>query len=145
MWSTCQWVRRCVGFNELYVCGTRHLSCHHTQVVIERDESEFARLSQLGDILGLTPFDVSGMAAGSTCKGCTNQQGRISQHLPTGVHQGLAEQAFRNQAQALLADGVLTADKSESLTKMREQMGLPQEAANKIIKGIQNQRLIGML
>ena len=30
------------------------------QVVIERDESEFARLSQLGDILGLTPFDVSG-------------------------------------------------------------------------------------
>lgn len=60
-----------------------------------------------------------------------------------GVHQGLAEQAFRNQAQALLADGVLTAEKSESLTKMREQMGLPQEAANKIIKGIQNQRLIG--
>ncbi len=31
------------------------------QVVIERDESEFARLSQLGDILGLTPFDVSGV------------------------------------------------------------------------------------
>lgn len=88
-------------------------------MVIERDESEFARLSQLGDILGLTPFDVS------------------------GVHQGLAEQAFRNQAQALLADGTLTAEKSESLTKMREQMGLPQEAANKIIKGIQNQRLIG--
>ena len=28
-------------------------------MVVERDASEFARLSQLGDILGLTPLEVS--------------------------------------------------------------------------------------
>ncbi len=44
-------------------------------VVVERDASEFARLSQLGDILGLTPLEVS------------------------SVHSQLAEQAYRNQVQ----------------------------------------------
>ena len=44
-------------------------------VVVERDASEFARLSQLGDILGLNPLEVS------------------------SVHSQLAEQAFRNQVQ----------------------------------------------
>ena len=39
----------------------------------ERNESEFARLSQLGDILGLSQVDVN------------------------SVHQGLAEQAFKEQ------------------------------------------------
>lgn len=42
-------------------------------VVVERDESEFARLSQLGEILGLTQFDVA------------------------NVHKELAETAYRNQ------------------------------------------------
>lgn len=42
-------------------------------VVVERDESEFARLSQLGEVLGLSNFDVS------------------------HVHRELAETAFRNQ------------------------------------------------
>ena len=45
-------------------------------LVTERDESEFARLSQLGDLLGLSQMDIY------------------------GVHQGLAEQAFKNQARA---------------------------------------------
>jgi hypothetical protein len=30
-----------------------------TTVVVERDSSEFARLAQLGDILGLNQFDVA--------------------------------------------------------------------------------------
>lgn len=34
------------------------------QIVIDRDESEFVRLAQLGDILGLTPADVSGVHKG---------------------------------------------------------------------------------
>lgn len=42
-------------------------------VVVERDEKEFGRLSQLGDILGLTPINVM------------------------SVHTELAEQAFRQQ------------------------------------------------
>lgn len=46
-------------------------------VVVERDESEFARLSQLGEILGLTQFDVA------------------------NVHKELAETAYRNQVHLL--------------------------------------------
>ena len=44
-------------------------------VVVERDSSEFARLSQLGDILGLNPMEIN------------------------SVHTGLAEQAYRSQVQ----------------------------------------------
>lgn len=44
-------------------------------VVVERDSSEFARLSQLGDILGLSPIEIS------------------------SVHSQLAEQAYRSQVQ----------------------------------------------
>ena len=44
-----------------------------SSVTVERDEGEFARLSQLGDILGLSQFDVG------------------------AVHKDLAETAFRNQ------------------------------------------------
>ena len=44
-------------------------------VVVERDSSEFARLSQLGDILGLSPIEIN------------------------SVHSGLAEQAYRSQVQ----------------------------------------------
>lgn len=46
-------------------------------VVVERDESEFARLSQLGEVLGLTQFDVA------------------------NVHKELAETAYRNQVHLL--------------------------------------------
>ena len=44
-------------------------------MVVERDASEFARLSQLGDILGLLPIEIN------------------------SVHTGLAEQAYRSQVQ----------------------------------------------
>lgn len=46
-----------------------------TALVVQRDTSDFVRLGQLGDILGLTPLEVS------------------------SVHQDLAEQAFKVQAQ----------------------------------------------
>lgn len=48
-------------------------------MVVERDASEFARLSQLGDVLGLSPLEVS------------------------SVHSQLAEQAYRNQVQSVRA------------------------------------------
>ena len=47
----------------------------YSAVQVQRDESEFARLSNLGDVLGLTPMDIN------------------------AVHTGLAEQAFRHQVQ----------------------------------------------
>ena len=49
----------------------------YCSVVVERDQSEFARLSQLGDILGMTPIDVS------------------------SVHTEMAEQAYRQQVQSV--------------------------------------------
>lgn len=92
------------------------------QMVTERDESEFARLSQLGDVLGLSQMDVY------------------------GVHQGLAEQAFKSQVQQYMGDGApLTPDRAATLESIREKMGLPKESADKIIKGFQNQKLISSM
>ncbi|KAK9839292.1 hypothetical protein WJX81_005958 [Elliptochloris bilobata] len=91
-------------------------------VVVERDASEFARLSQLGDILGLNPLEIS------------------------SVHSQLAEQAFRNQVQQAIGGGAsLTKEKADYLSEMREKMGLSKEAAEKVIKGVQNQHLISGL
>lgn len=51
-----------------------------TALVVQKDTSDFVRLSQLGDILGLTPMQAA------------------------SVHQSLAEQAFTNQAQVSVVD-----------------------------------------
>lgn len=90
-------------------------------MVTERDEGEFARLAQLGDVLGLTQMDVY------------------------QVHQGLAEQAFKSQVQSMMGDGMLTPDRAAALEGIRNQMGLPKENADKIIKGLQNQKLIAAM
>ena len=60
-------------------------------VVVERDSSEFARLSQLGDVLGLNPMEVN------------------------SVHSGLAEQSFRHQVQTVMGDGLLNKERSAAL------------------------------
>lgn len=91
------------------------------QMVAERDEKEFGRLSQLGDILGLTQFDVM------------------------KVHQDLAEQAFKGQVEQYMTGGTLTPEKAEALEKLRESMGLPKETAEKVIKSFQNQKLISSM
>lgn len=91
------------------------------QMVAERDEAEFGRLSQLGDVLGLNQMDVM------------------------KVHQDLAEQAFKGQVEQYMTGGVLTPEKSEALEKLRESMGLPKETADKVIKGFQNQKLISSM
>eukprot|EP01025_Chloroclados_australasicus_P017172 TRINITY_DN18743_c1_g1_i1.p1 TRINITY_DN18743_c1_g1~~TRINITY_DN18743_c1_g1_i1.p1 ORF type:complete len:1134 (-),score=210.36 TRINITY_DN18743_c1_g1_i1:514-3858(-) len=92
------------------------------QIVVERDEQEFARLSQLGDILGLNQFEVY------------------------KVHQGIAEQAFKAQVEGISAGGDLFGkEQREKVENLRKQMGLTEDAANTIIKGIQNKKLIGNL
>ena len=62
-------------------------------MVVERDESEFARLSQLGDILGLNVMEVG------------------------QVHKELAEQAFRNQVSSMQrqVDALLAAEHAQRL------------------------------
>lgn len=90
-------------------------------VMLERDNTEFGRLSQLGDILGLTPMNVM------------------------KVHSDLAEQAFRQQVKAVLDQGTLTKEKTEALTEMQNKMGLSPEQGQKIIKGVQNERMASSL
>ena len=59
-------------------------------VVVERDSSEFARLSQLGDVLGLSPIEIG------------------------QVHSQLAEQAYRSQVQQVCS--FYTQLRSDTLT-----------------------------
>lgn len=86
-------------------------------VVLERDTSEFGRLSQLGDVLGLSPMDVM------------------------KVHTDMAEDAYRNQVKAILADGMLTKEKTDAMSEMREKLGLTKEQGDKIVRGVQNEAL----
>ena len=58
------------------------------------------------------------------------------------VHTGMAEQAFKQNVQSVLGDGNLTPDRAAALERMREQMGLPKENADKIIRGFSNQKAI---
>lgn len=82
------------------------------EITIKRDDSEFLLLNQLGGILGMTSTEI------------------------VDVHRGLAEQAFRRQAEVILADGQLTKAKVEQLNEVQKQVGLPSEYAQKIIKTI---------
>ncbi|XP_077233711.1 translocon at the inner envelope membrane of chloroplasts 110 [Tasmannia lanceolata] len=82
------------------------------QITTKKDSSEFLLLKQLGGILGLTDKEI------------------------VQVHKGLAEQAFRQQAEVILADGQLTKARIEQLNEVQKQVGLPSDAAQKIIKSI---------
>lgn len=111
-------------------------------ITLERDPAEFTRLSQLGDVLGLSPADCG------------------------AVHSGLAEQAYRANAQQLLGgEGVMTADKAAQaralglccvwclsviltlppppppfppqLKQLQTQLGLPDAVADPIVASMQ--------
>uniref|UniRef100_A0A2P2LUV1 Uncharacterized protein n=3 Tax=Rhizophora mucronata TaxID=61149 RepID=A0A2P2LUV1_RHIMU len=82
------------------------------QITTKKDDSEFVLLNRLGGILGLSGKEV------------------------VEVHRGLAEQAFRQQAEVILADGQLTKARVEQLTEVQKQVGLPPEYAQKVIKSI---------
>ncbi|KAE9606040.1 hypothetical protein Lal_00025003 [Lupinus albus] len=82
------------------------------QITTKKDDSEYVLLNQLGGILGLSGKEI------------------------VEVHRSLAEQAFRQQAEVILADGQLTKARVEQLNSLQKQVGLPQEYAQKIIKSI---------
>ncbi len=44
-----------------------------------------------------------------------------------------------------LGSGIMNKEKADYLAEIREKMGLSKEAAEKVIKGVQNQHLIGNL
>ncbi|CAI0399640.1 unnamed protein product [Linum tenue] len=91
------------------------------QITTKKDDSEFVFLSQLGNILGLTVKEI------------------------VDVHRGLAEQAFRQQAEVILADGQLTKARVEQLDEVQKQVGLPAEYAQKVIKNITTTKMAAAL
>lgn len=82
------------------------------QITTKKDDSEYVLLNQLGGILGLTSEET------------------------VEVHRSLAEQAFRQQAEVILADGQLTKARMEQLNELQKSVGLPGPYAQKIIKSI---------
>ncbi|KAK6246772.1 hypothetical protein QUC31_018337 [Theobroma cacao] len=82
------------------------------QITTKKDDSEYVFLNQLGGILGLTAKET------------------------VEVHRSLAEQAFRQQAEVILADGQLTKARVEQLNELQKNVGLPGPYAQKVIKSI---------
>ncbi|OVA12664.1 hypothetical protein BVC80_9017g17 [Macleaya cordata] len=82
------------------------------QITTKKDNSEYLLLNQLGGILGLTSKEI------------------------VEVHRSLAEQAYRQQAEVLLADGQVTKARLDQLTDVAKQVGLPPEYAQKVNESI---------
>ncbi|KAK2982776.1 hypothetical protein RJ640_025192 [Escallonia rubra] len=91
------------------------------QITTKKDDSEYVLLNQLGGILGLTDKEI------------------------VEVHRSLAEQAFRQQAEVILADGQLTKARIEQLNEVQKQVGLPSQYAQKIIKSITTTKMSAAL
>ncbi|XP_027090876.1 protein TIC110, chloroplastic-like isoform X2 [Coffea arabica] len=92
-----------------------------TQFTTKKGDSEYALLNQLGGILGLTSKEI------------------------VEVHRSLAEQAFRQKAEVILADGQLTKARIEQLNELQKDVGLPPQYAQKIIKGITTTKMAAAL
>ncbi|GAA0160287.1 hypothetical protein LIER_16873 [Lithospermum erythrorhizon] len=91
------------------------------QITTKKDDSEYVFLNQLSGILGLTDKQI------------------------VEVHRSLAEQAFKQQAEVILADGQLTKTRIEQLNELQKKVGLPSEYAQKIIKSITSSKLAASL
>ncbi|XP_021851362.1 protein TIC110, chloroplastic [Spinacia oleracea] len=87
------------------------------QITTKKDNTEYLYLNQLGDILGLSRKEI------------------------VEVHRGMAEQAFRQQAEVILADGQLTKARMEQLDEVQKQVGLPAEYAQKVRENIINSKM----
>ncbi|XAR58860.1 hypothetical protein NMG60_11014426 [Bertholletia excelsa] len=91
------------------------------QITTKKDDSEYVLLNQLGGILGLTNKEI------------------------VEGHRSFAEQAFRQQAEVILADGQLNKIRIEQLDDLQKQFGLPPRYAQKIMKSIRSTKLAAAL
>lgn len=103
------------------IAGDVVMSPFGLEIAKQRDDSEYVLLNQLGGILGLTTKEV------------------------VDVHRRLAEQAFRQKAEVMLADGRLTKGRIEQLNQLQKEVGLPQSYAQKVIKSITTTKLAGAI
>ncbi|WCJ34963.1 translocon at the inner envelope membrane of chloroplasts 110 [Euphorbia peplus] len=91
------------------------------QITTKKDDSEYIYLNQLGGILGMSGKEI------------------------VEVHRSIAEQAFRQQAEVILADGQLTKARVDQLAEVQKQVGLQPEYAQKIIKSITTTKMSAAL
>ncbi|KZV25772.1 hypothetical protein F511_04833 [Dorcoceras hygrometricum] len=91
------------------------------QITTKKDDSEYVLLNQLGGILGMSDKEI------------------------VEVHRSLAEQAFRQEAEVILADGQLTKARMEQLEVLQKNVGLPPQYAKDIIKSITTTKLSAAL
>lgn len=61
------------------------------------------------------------------------------------VHTEMAEDAYKAQAEAIAPGGNLSPEGAEELKEMAEKMGISEEKAQKIVRGVTNKRLVGNL
>ena len=62
------------------------------------------------------------------------------------MHKGLSEKAFRAQAEQMLSDNQgLTAERAEKLKQIQKQLNMPDEEAQRIVKGINASRMMSGL
>ena len=88
---------------------------------LRRDEREFERLSQWGEVLGLTQMDV----------------------YP--LHQEFMEMGFKQQVEAAAPQGVLSEEDSNELKEMAGKMGVAPDKAAKIMRDVTNKPIIGKM
>ena len=86
-------------------------------ITVERDQAEFTRLQEVGDIIGMNQIEIM------------------------QVQKDLAEEAFKANAEQVLADGNLTDERKEKLDSLQKQLNLSDDSAQSIIKGITNRRI----
>lgn len=91
------------------------------QIPTRVGDDEYRRLDQLGDILGLNPDET-----------------RL-------IRVNIAEKAFIKEAEVILADGQLTKSKIEQLTRLQNDVKLPEEHAQKVIKNIIRNKMAASL
>ena len=61
------------------------------------------------------------------------------------VHTEMAEDAYKAQAEAIAPGGNLSPEGAAELKEMAEKMGISEEKAQKIVRGVTNKRLVGNL
>lgn len=91
------------------------------KVTTKPTDYEFLMLNQVGEILGLTSKEI------------------------LDIHRSLAEEAFRKKAEAIITDGALTEGIIEQLNKVQEEVGLPPQYAQKVIKSIATRKMADKL
>mmetsp|Transcript_30974 Transcript_30974/g.68639 ORF Transcript_30974/g.68639 Transcript_30974/m.68639 type:complete len:1037 (+) Transcript_30974:146-3256(+) len=78
-------------------------------------QAEMARLSQLGELLGMNQMEVA------------------------AAHQDLAEEAYKSQATEVMRSGPMSEEKAQYLEDMRTQLGISKEAGDKVLKNVRSE------